>query len=63
MINKINTKIILSNSPGLIHDSRKDIRTLSKMCNELINKVNELTDEINKIKRWIWTVNKHLGGG
>lgn len=51
MINKINTKIILSNSPGLIHDSRKDIRTLSKMCNELINKVNELTDEINKIKR------------
>jgi predicted transcriptional regulator len=50
MISKINTRIKL-NKTGLFHNSREDVASLSKVCNLLINKVNELTDEINAFKR------------
>lgn len=49
MIKLINNKIKQSVNGGLFHDSRGDIRALSKMCNELIDKVNELTDKINEL--------------
>ena len=51
MAEKLKIKIGKSDRCGLIHDSRQDIRTLSKVCNELIEKVNELVDEINELRR------------
>lgn len=51
MIKRINTKIRKSNTEGLFHNSRGDIVALSKVCNELIDKVNELIDVINQLKK------------
>lgn len=50
MIKKIKTKIRQSNDTGLFHNSREDVRTITKVCNELIDKVNELTDKVNELE-------------
>lgn len=42
---KIDFKINKSDGYGLMHDSRSDIKTLSKVVNHLIDKVNELIEE------------------
>lgn len=49
MIKRIKSRIKQSDNSGLFHDSRGDVRALTKMCNELIDKVNELTDKINEL--------------
>jgi X-X-X-Leu-X-X-Gly heptad repeat protein len=49
MIQKIKTKIRKSGNISIFHDSRTDINTLSKVCNELTNKVNELVDKVNEM--------------
>ncbi|MGG0667782.1 hypothetical protein ABE073_04550 [Lederbergia citrisecunda] len=49
MIKKINSKIRRSNNGGIFHDSRQDVATLTRVCNELIDKVNELTDKVNEL--------------
>lgn len=51
MIKKITTRIRKTGSNGIFHDSKKDITTLTKVCMELIIKVNELTDEVNNLKK------------
>jgi uncharacterized protein YoxC len=50
MIKKLTISVKKSESGGIFHDSRHDVRVLSKVCNELINKVNELTDKVNELK-------------
>jgi hypothetical protein len=50
MIKKLKIKIRKAGG-GLFHDSRADINTLMGVCNELITKVNELTDEVNTLKK------------
>lgn len=50
MIQKINTRLRKSNNSGVFHDTKRDVATLTVVCIELINKVNELTDEINRLK-------------
>ena len=50
MIKKIDIKLRDSKGGFLIHDSRSDVRALMKVCNCLIEKVNELIDIANHIK-------------
>lgn len=47
---KIKYKIKNSSEIGLFHDSRRDVKTLMKVCSDLISTVNELVDEINILK-------------
>ena len=49
MISLIKTRIRKSKNQGIFHDSRQDVEALSKVCIELINKVNELTNEVNRL--------------
>jgi hypothetical protein len=51
LIKKLDIKIRKSDNRGIFHDSRSDVNTLMKICVELINKVNELTDELNELKK------------
>lgn len=48
---KISFKIIKPDEMGIFHDSRKDVRTLAKVVNLLIDKVNTLIEENNKLNR------------
>lgn len=48
---KIKVKIKPSSESGIFHDSRKDVRSLAQAVNLLIDKVNELIDENNKLKQ------------
>jgi hypothetical protein len=50
MIGKIKIRLSKSQNTGLFHDSRSDVREISKVCNLLIDKVNELTDKINQME-------------
>lgn len=50
---KIDFKIIKPDSIGILHDSRKDVRSLALVCNKLIDKINELIDENERIKKII----------
>lgn len=53
MIKKIDSKFRKSSSIGIFHDSREDCRNLARVCNMLIDKVNELTSEVNKLNKII----------
>lgn len=53
MIKKIDFKFRGSSSRGIFHDSREDCRNLARACNILIDKVNELTSEVNKLNKII----------
>lgn len=48
---KIKQKVYRVSEPGFFHDSRKDVRTLSKAINILIDTVNELIDEVEQLKK------------
>lgn len=50
MIKKFMKRIRPSNDVGFFHNSREDVRALSEYCNELADKVDELVDEVNKLK-------------
>ena len=50
MIQRISSKIRPSKEGGIFHNSRQDVHTLSKVCNLLIDKVNELTDKVNELE-------------
>ena len=49
-MDKIKIKVKRSSESGIFHDSRKDIMILGEIVNLLIDKVNELIDENNKLK-------------
>ena len=42
MVKKLDFKLTGSTGSGVFHDSRSDCRNLAKVCNLLIDKVNEL---------------------
>jgi hypothetical protein len=44
---KIKQRIVQSEERGIFHNSRQDVRELSKMVNALIDKINELVDQHN----------------
>lgn len=50
---KIKQKLTITTDRGLFHDSRKDVRLLSKVINEIIDNNNAMIDEINKLKKFI----------
>lgn len=49
-MDKIKLKIKKSSDSGIFHASRKDVRILGEVVNLLIDKVNELIEENNKLK-------------
>lgn len=49
MIKPIKSKIRNTDTVGIFHNSRQDVNTLTRVCNELIDKVNELTDMVNEL--------------
>lgn len=48
---KINYRVKKSDERGLFHDSRADVNRLAKVCNDLIDTVNQLIDEIEILKK------------
>lgn len=44
-------KLQKSSESGLFHDSRKDVRLLTKVCNALVDKVNELVKDNNDLRK------------
>lgn len=36
---------------GVFHNSREDCRTLAKACNILLEKVDDLVDEVNRLDK------------
>jgi len=48
---RIIIKLNQSDSCGIFHDTRKDVRTLMKVVNVLIDKINELVEENNKLNK------------
>jgi low affinity Fe/Cu permease len=49
-MDKIDYKIKKTNTVGLTHNSRQDVRTLMTVVNDLIETVNELVDEVNELR-------------
>lgn len=47
---KIKLRVLKSEDVRFFHDSRKNIRTLSKIINLLVDKVNELVDKNNELE-------------
>lgn len=48
MIDKLSFNIRTSGNRGIFHDSREDVRTLTKALNRSIDKINELVEVVNK---------------
>jgi hypothetical protein len=53
MVEKIKIRCVKPDESGLFHDSRGDARKLAKMVNLLVDKVNELVDENNRLNKII----------
>lgn len=53
MIKKIKVVLSSSGTRGIFHNSRADVNNLARVCNILIDKVNELTEEVNKLNKVI----------
>lgn len=49
MIKQIRTYLNKVDRKALFYDASADTETLRKVCNELIDKVNELTSEVNAL--------------
>ncbi len=47
---KITSEIKPSSNKGIVHDSRADVRVLGEYCNMLKEKINELIEEIDRLK-------------
>lgn len=51
MVRKINKRIRRSNTFGMFHDTRADIRTLTTFLNEISDKIDEVIDVVNTDKK------------
>lgn len=47
---KMKFKLKQSSGVGIFHDSRADVRSLSKVINLIIDKMDEIIEEINNLK-------------
>lgn len=52
---KLDLKLRKNSDGGLFHDSRKDSRLLMQCINLIVDKLNEVIDENNKLKEIIKT--------
>lgn len=50
MATEIKNRLKRIGEPAFFHDSRADARTISRFCNEIADKVNELVRENNQLK-------------
>lgn len=50
MISKIRLRLNRVGEVGLFHDSRSDVRTISRYVNQLADKLDEVIDENNKLR-------------
>lgn len=50
MATEIKNRLKRIGEPSFFHDSRADARTISKFCNEIADKVNELIRENNQLR-------------
>jgi len=50
-IQRLQIRVRSVDGGGLFHDSREDVRRITKVLHELITKVNELVDEVNQLKQ------------
>ena len=50
LIKKLNLKVKVVNN-GIFHDSRADVRTLGEAVKKIADKVDELIDEVNDLKK------------
>jgi hypothetical protein len=48
MIDKLNIGIRATGNRGMFHDSREDVRTLTKALNITLDKINELVEVVNE---------------
>ena len=53
MIKKIQCRLRKTDTIAIFHDSRKDVQRLATTCSVLIDKVNELVDEVNRLNNII----------
>jgi hypothetical protein len=49
MIKPLKLRVRKSGESGVFHNSKQDVATLTKVCNQLIDKVNELTNKVNRL--------------
>jgi hypothetical protein len=47
----LNVHIVRSNSVGLLHDSRGDVKKLAYAINSSVDKINEMVKAINRLER------------
>lgn len=50
MIKKLKFRFEYNFDAGLLHDSRKDVRKLAKALEKACYKIDELVDEVNRLK-------------
>lgn len=50
-IERLKIKLRKSESRGIFHDSRSDIRQIAQVVNAMIEKQNEMIDAINQLTR------------
>ncbi|MPM60232.1 hypothetical protein SDC9_107083 [bioreactor metagenome] len=50
LIKKLNLKVKIVNN-GMFHDSRADVRAIGQTIKKIAEKVDELIDEINNLKK------------
>lgn len=51
MIEPLKIKVRRANNSGIFHDSREDVRRLGEALNKAIDKINELTESVNKLSK------------
>lgn len=49
MIQPLKIKVRRADNPGIFHNSREDVRRLGEALNKAIDKINELTDAVNRL--------------
>lgn len=51
MIEPLKIKVRRADNPGIFHASREDVRRLGEALNKAIDKINELTESVNKLSK------------
>lgn len=49
MIEPLKIKVRRADNPGIFHNSREDVRRLGEALNKAIDKINGLTDAVNRL--------------
>lgn len=49
MIEPLKIKVRRADNPGVVHNSREDVRRLGEALNKVIDKINELIEAVNRL--------------